>query len=45
MRWIFGVSPKFRLLVVATAAGVLVAGITQLRNVPVDILQPLSSSI
>jgi Cu/Ag efflux pump CusA len=38
MRWLVGVSLKFRLLVVALAAGMLFLGVTQLRAVPVDIL-------
>lgn len=36
MRWIIGSSLKFRLLVVAIAAAMMVFGITQLRDVPVD---------
>jgi CzcA family heavy metal efflux pump len=38
MRWIVGWSLKFRLLVVAIAAGMMVLGITQLPNTPVDVL-------
>ena len=38
MRWIVGSSLKFRRLVVAVAAGLLVLGITQLGNTPVDTL-------
>jgi len=36
MRWIVGSSLRFRLLVVAVAAGLLGFGIVQLRNAPVD---------
>jgi hypothetical protein len=32
MRWIVGSSLKFRRLIVAVAAGVLVLGVTQLRS-------------
>jgi CzcA family heavy metal efflux pump len=38
MRWIVGWSLKFRLLVVAIAAGMIVLGITQLPKTPVDVL-------
>jgi CzcA family heavy metal efflux pump len=38
MRWIVGSSMKFRLLVVALAAALMVFGITQLRRMPVDVL-------
>lgn len=38
MRWIVGSSLKFRRLIVAVAAGVLVLGVTQLGDTPVDIL-------
>ena len=38
MRWIIGSWLRFRLLVVGIAAGVMVVGITQLRNAPVDVL-------
>ena len=38
MRAIIGASLRFRLLVVGIAAGVMVLGITQLRNAPVDVL-------
>lgn len=38
MRWIVGSSLKFRGLVVAIAVGVMVLGITQLPNAPVDTL-------
>jgi Cu/Ag efflux pump CusA len=38
MRWIIGSSLKFRRLIVAVAAGVLVLGITQLGDSPVDVL-------
>ncbi|MGH8927555.1 MAG: efflux RND transporter permease subunit, partial [Acidimicrobiia bacterium] len=38
MRWIVGSSLKFRGLVVAVAAGVLVLGIAQLPSTPVDTL-------
>jgi CzcA family heavy metal efflux pump len=38
MRWIVGVSLKFRLLVVALAAATLVVGVSQLRDMPVDVL-------
>jgi Cu/Ag efflux pump CusA len=36
MRWIVGSSLKFRRLVAAAAAGLLIFGIVQLRHVPVD---------
>jgi CzcA family heavy metal efflux pump len=38
MRWILELSLKFRLMVVALAAGILVLGISQLRAMPVDVL-------
>jgi CzcA family heavy metal efflux pump len=38
MRWIVGSSLKFRLLVLAAAAATLAVGVTQLRNMPVDVL-------
>src|SRR5213083_1345294 len=38
IRWIVETSLKFRLLVVALAAGVMVVGLTQLRDAPVDVL-------
>ncbi|HEX8860149.1 MAG TPA: efflux RND transporter permease subunit [Actinomycetes bacterium] len=37
MRWIVGSSLRFRYLVVAVAAGMLVFGVVQLRSVPVDV--------
>src|ERR671915_2555415 len=38
MRWIIGWSMKFRLLVLAVAVGMMVFGVTQLHNAPVDVL-------
>jgi CzcA family heavy metal efflux pump len=38
MRWIVGVSLRFRLLVVALGAATLVIGVSQLRAMPVDVL-------
>src|SRR5262245_15986838 len=38
MRWIIGWSLKFRLFVVALAGAIMLVGITQLRNMPVDAL-------
>ena len=38
MRAIIGASLRFRILVVAVAAAVLVLGFTQLRDAPVDVL-------
>ena len=38
MRAIIGASMRFRVLVVAVAAAVLVLGFTQLRDAPVDVL-------
>jgi CzcA family heavy metal efflux pump len=38
MRWILELSLKFRLMVVALAAGMLLLGISQLRAMPVDVL-------
>jgi CzcA family heavy metal efflux pump len=37
-RWIVGSSLKFRLLVLAAAAAMLAVGISQLRDMPVDVL-------
>ena len=37
MRWIIGTSLRFRLLVVALAAGLLALGFIQLRKMPVDV--------
>ena len=37
MRWIVGSSLRFRFLVLAFAAGMMLFGITQLRNAPVDV--------
>jgi len=37
-RWIVGSSLKFRLLVLAAAAGTMAVGISQLRGMPVDVL-------
>ena len=37
MRWIIGTSLKFRLLVVALAAGMLALGFIQIRQMPVDV--------
>jgi CzcA family heavy metal efflux pump len=37
LRWIVGNSLKFRFIVVAVAAGLMVAGVTQLRSAPVDV--------
>ncbi len=37
MRWLVGVSLKFRFIVVAIAAGLLFFGIQQLRQMPVDV--------
>ena len=37
-RWIVGNSLQYRLLVVAIATVVMVIGITQVRNAPVDVL-------
>src|SRR6266566_4427475 len=38
MRWIIGWSLKFRLFVIALAVATMLVGITQLRNMPVDVL-------
>ncbi|MGH3065554.1 MAG: efflux RND transporter permease subunit [Gaiellaceae bacterium] len=38
MRWIVGASLRFRLLVVALGAATLVIGVSQLRDMPVDVL-------
>src|SRR3954449_9044613 len=38
IRWIVGTSLKFRLLIIALAAGLMVVAISQLRNAPVDVL-------
>src|SRR5215213_1960871 len=38
IRSIIGASIRFRLLVLAIAAGVIVLGVTQLRSTPVDVL-------
>jgi CzcA family heavy metal efflux pump len=38
MRWIVGSSLRFRLLVVAAAAALVTIGITQLRDMPVNVL-------
>ena len=38
MRWMVGSSLKFRLLVLAAAAALLAVGISQLRDMPVDVL-------
>ena len=38
MSWIVEISLRFRLLVAATAAGLLFVGVTQLRDMPVDVL-------
>src|SRR3954452_23691805 len=38
MRAIIGASVRFRLLVVAIAAGIMVVGVLQLRDAPVDVL-------
>ena len=38
IRSIIGSSLRFRLLVLAIAAGVIVLGVTQLRSTPVDVL-------
>ena len=42
LRWIVQSSLKFRLLVTATAAGMLFLGVAQLRNAPVDVLPEFS---
>jgi len=38
MRWVIGSSLKFRLLVVAAAVAALVVGVSQLRDMPRDVL-------
>src|SRR6266568_2282338 len=38
MRWIVGWSLKFPLLMLALAVAMILVGITQLRNMPVDVL-------
>ena len=38
MRWLVAWSLKFRLLVVPIAAALMVLGVAQLRNMPVDVL-------
>jgi Cu/Ag efflux pump CusA len=43
MRWIVGSSLKFRLLVIAVALGGMVFGITQLDDMPADILPEFNS--
>jgi CzcA family heavy metal efflux pump len=42
MRLIVGWSLRFRVLVVAIAAGTLVLGVTQLRSMPIDVLPELT---
>ena len=42
MRWIVGASLQSRLIVAAVAAGLIVYGITQLDQVPVDIMPEFS---
>src|SRR6266511_3793610 len=37
MRWIVGSSLRFRYIVVALAAGMMVFGVVQLRGIPVDV--------
>src|SRR5437870_10717704 len=37
MRWIIGSSLKFRFIVVAAAAALMVFGVAQLRDAPVDV--------
>ncbi|MDH5313941.1 MAG: efflux RND transporter permease subunit, partial [Actinomycetota bacterium] len=37
MRWIVGMSIKFRFIVVAMVAGMMLYGVTQLRNTPLDV--------
>jgi CzcA family heavy metal efflux pump len=37
MRWIVGSSLRFRYIVVASAAGMMVFGVVQLRGIPVDV--------
>jgi len=36
LRWIIGSSLKFRFIVVGFAVGLMVIGVAQLRNAPVD---------
>ena len=38
MHWIIGTSVKFRIAIVAVAAGLFALGIMQLRDAPVDVL-------
>src|SRR3954469_5333365 len=45
LRWIVASSLKFRLLVVPLAAAVMVLGITQLRNAPVDVLPEFTQPV
>ncbi len=42
MRWLIGSSLQFRLLVVVVAAVVLFFGITQVQDLPVDVLPEFS---
>lgn len=37
LRWIVGTSLKFRFIVVAAAAGLIVVGVMQLRHAPIDV--------
>ncbi len=37
LRWVIGSSLKFRFIVVALAAGLIVVGVTQLRHAPIDV--------
>ncbi len=37
LRWVVGSSLKFRFIVVAAAAGLIVAGVSQLRHAPIDV--------
>src|SRR3954452_21876284 len=45
VRWIVASSLKFRLLVLPLAAGLIVLGVTQLRNAPVDALPEFSRPV
>src|SRR3954454_16022059 len=45
LRWIVASSLKFRLLVLPLAAAVMVLGITQLRNAPVDVLPEFTQPV
>ncbi len=38
MRWLVGSSLTFRLLVIPVAVGLMVVGVAQLRDAPVDVL-------